>query len=355
MSDQATELLILEARKHSGKTLVIADENTLHSMSLLVAIPDLTLYTNRYDVHETAQALGITPALFGDLALNTLDSGSFDTIAFRCSKEKLVSHHVINQSFDLLKADGKLLLAGNKNEGIKSLIENAGKAYGEKAKAQKSGNQYYGVISKHANLKPLKDEDYPALRPTIPAKPEQRVYNDLVSKPGIFGWKKIDQGSLFLLDTLIPLLQDKPKDNLSGIDLGCGWGHLSAALLEEVPISRWVATDNNAAAIMACTENLKIFPQAEVIADDCGRKIRERFHLVVSNPPFHQGFSVDSQLTQKFIRSAHSHLKPNGQAVFVVNSFIGVEKAGTGLFGNIETLANNGSFKVIRFSVPLKK
>ncbi|MCV6626215.1 MAG: class I SAM-dependent methyltransferase, partial [Cellvibrionaceae bacterium] len=116
------------------------------------------------------------------------------------------------------------------------------------------------------------------------------------------------------------------------------------------------ATDNNAAALASCEHNLQqlkaLRPKLEtgVSAADCADRIEQRFDLIVCNPPFHQGFNVDNSLTDKFLNAAKNHLNQNGQAYFVVNSFIGIEKKAQQIFKRVETLANNKQFKVLRFS-----
>ena len=171
------------------------------------------------------------------------------------------------------------------------------------------------------------------------------------SKPGIFAWDRLDEGSCFLLEHLADALagRDIPR---RGLDLGCGSGLLALALLS-AGWSEIMATDNNAAALHATAHNLQLNTNSQhwtVQGADAGAGLQFSADLLLCNPPFHQGFAVDSSLTSKFLLAAHRLLSPRGQALFVVNGFIALEKLAAPLFGQVSTLADNRRFKVIRLA-----
>ena len=176
----------------------------------------------------------------------------------------------------------------------------------------------------------------------------RRQYNhtQLLSKPGIFGYEKIDEGSELLLTYAKKYLDSHAITPQKILDLGCGYGLLSLMSAQWHP-REIVATDNNAAALnavsaSAAANNIAI----KVVADDAGENISEKFDALLCNPPFHQGFSVSGDLTLKFLRSASQKLTPDGIAFFVVNSFIGIEKKAEAFFSRQELLINNKKFKV---------
>lgn len=171
------------------------------------------------------------------------------------------------------------------------------------------------------------------------------------SKPGLFGWNKIDQGSQYLVDQLTSLLTARTGKPLNALDLGCGYGYLTLAATQLdacKTIAHWTMTDNNAAAVATAAHNINLNKiHAKVIAADCGDALNDTFDLILCNPPFHQGFSLEGDLTNRFLATAKRLLAPQGIAVFVVNQFIPLERKASGLFRNITTCASNGSFKVI--------
>jgi 16S rRNA (guanine1207-N2)-methyltransferase len=129
-------------------------------------------------------------------------------------------------------------------------------------------------------------------------------------------------------------------------------------VLLQAGFGRVVATDNNAAAIEACSANLSALrgsSQTQVLASDCGADLEERFDLILCNPPFHQGFEVEQDLTDRFLAAARRLLKPRGRALFVVNSFIPLERKADGLFAGIQLLSDNHRFRVVALSAPARR
>jgi 16S rRNA (guanine1207-N2)-methyltransferase len=195
----------------------------------------------------------------------------------------------------------------------------------------------------------LDDSDYNQQRP-IALDSELK----LLSKPGLFGWNKVDSGSSLLIEQLEkhPELTKAP---VSCLDLGCGYGYLTiaaAGLANCKSIQHWRMTDNNAAALAVAQENL-LHNQltGEVIAADAGKGISTKVDLLLCNPPFHQGFGIDGDLTDKFLASAKCLLTPQGAAIFVVNQFIPLERKAAPLFTQVKVLVDNGSFKVIQLGL----
>jgi 16S rRNA (guanine1207-N2)-methyltransferase len=176
----------------------------------------------------------------------------------------------------------------------------------------------------------------------------------LFSKPGLFGWNKLDAGSALLIEQL-KQLSPLPNPLKSGVDLGCGYGFLTiaaASLNICKDINNWILTDNNAAALQLAQQNLLNNQlNGEVIAADAGKGILAKADLLLCNPPFHQGFGIDGDLTDKFLQSAKRLLAPQGIALFVVNQFIPLERKAAPLFSQIKVIIDNGSFKVIQLGL----
>ena len=348
MSDPSVELLVQQLGDIHGNCLIVADENWASANWSNVAHSGKStrqLISNRFEIARAAEQAGV-PTLFNDFDLLAQPAASLDAILFRVSKERAVSHHIINRASTLLKPGGLLLLSGEKTDGVKTYTRHACKLFGDNCQPQKQGNYYLARITKHSDDQPaLDDRDYPNLRPI-------KCPDDLPlqSKPGIFGWNKIDQGSAFLIQHLPNFLQRYQQPPQSLLDLGCGYGYLSCAAAQQ-GFTEITATDNNAAALRACRANFDALQiNGTVIAGDAGSEITGRFGAIVCNPPFHQGFNIDSELTQKFLRAAMRLLAPTGRALFVVNNFIALEKKARDYFPQVEEVARSGSFKLIMVS-----
>jgi 16S rRNA (guanine1207-N2)-methyltransferase len=360
MNDLASIWLINQiSAPKAVHSIWFSDENILQSIPTLAASDNKPqLISNRWDVAQRAQAGGLI-AQFSDFDCSDIEDNSQDSVFYRISKEKPVVHHIINQSLRILKPGGELIICGQKNEGIKTFIEKAGALFESEQNAKKNGANYSAQLRKNSVYQVkslldtsldglLDDSNYAQLR--LLAKIDNSLPHQLeiYTKPGLFGWNKIDQGSALLIaqfKALLPELQPAPQGFL---DLGCGYGYLSL-MTADIPFERRVLTDNNAAAIIAAQHNCKTNNiSAEVIAADAGENIEPGFDLILCNPPFHQGFSVDGDLTDKFLTSSKQLLAKGGTALFVVNQFIPLERKAQGLFRNIDLVAQVQGFKVVR-------
>ncbi len=351
MTDQAFIPLLKQLQSHADSkrpaALWLAGEN--HEP----VIPELaghrncvTLVSNRFDIAQLARHYGIE-SVFSDWAVPP--GLVFDSIFLRIGKEKAVTHHQLNIAFDRLPPGGRLFLTGYKDEGIKSCAQKAKALFDAPNALVKDGAVYCLELTKRdSELPPIRldDQDYQTLRPVAtPLTPA------VLSKPGVYGWEKVDRGSVLLVETLMRTgeLDVSRVDSL--LDLGCGYGYLTLAT-NAFPVSRRTATDNNAGALACMKANADAFGiSVEVVAADCGDLVDGFFDLILCNPPFHKGFDVDTDLHRKFLESSARKLSATGAAYFVVNSFLPLEKAARRFFNRIDCLNNDGQFKIIRLAV----
>lgn len=354
----------------TGSALLVADENC--SEALLDSLPaHIQILTNRWGLYQHAVGCGLT-AYFNDFDFSVLASPP-RIIYYRISKEKAVTHHVINQSFSVLPVGGQFILWGEKKAGVKTYIKKTNALFNDAVSAKKSGKDYVAIWEKAALQDSalsdhyLDDSDYPRLRAEI-------SFGDkaLFTKPGLFGWDKVDRGSALLIDHLDKFFSGFKTRPENLLDLGCGYGLLTAAAASR-GVSQVTAVDNCAAALLACGKNiLKLCPalykttsamdsesetevfKGRAIAVDCraayaenfSQQINEKFDVVLCNPPFHQGFDTERELTEAFLATAARQLKPGGQALFVTNRFIALEKTAASFFNQVSTLAENREFRL---------
>ena len=333
--------------------LLVADENLIDVPFASLA-PSVQVLSNRFDIARQAH-LANGKSLFNDFDFSVFANASFKRVVYRVSKEKPVAHHIINHALHLLSDDGELILLGAKNEGIKTYASKAAVYFNTQATVAKHGNVYLATIGK--NKASTNDAEqrvlslktpYENLSPVIDGKD-----HTLFSKPGLFGWNKVDRGSALLAQYLGEFFTRLPAPPRTLLDLGCGYGYLSikAAQVQSVSPLQITASDNCAAAVLACQKNFAAFSlKGKVVADDCADSITGSFDAVISNPPFHQGFKTDSRLTEKFIQSAARHLKHSGSALFVVNQFVALEKLARPVFARSEKIAESDGFKLVVLS-----
>lgn len=338
-TDTSLSLLFPAIQAQNSPALWVIDEHGAGS-ALPVANSWVSVISNRLDVANQLRKQGWNTT-FNDMAFES--SEALDCIFFRLAKEKPVVHHIINLATRQLAIGGRLIISGTKQQGIKTYAKHAAEALGGPLEIKKHGNDYLAVIIRGETAgDALDDKDYPTLRPiyTLNERP-------ILSKPGLYGWDKIDNGSAMLIDLLPEIIGSRKPERI--LDLGCGYGFLSLMAHQQFPDATITATDNNAAAVIACQANFTEHGVAgEVSADDCGTHVRGSYHLILCNPPFHQGFDVERDLTALFVETARRlcHSK-KGLAVFVVNTFIPIERIASGRFPHVNIVANNGRFKVV--------
>lgn len=345
MSDPALLWLLGSIKSNpEGMGLWCIDENADESILSLPTLPNISVISNRWDIATQLSQQGWN-ALFNDFELDQIPANSVDNFFYRISKEKAVTHHLSNQAWRCLKNGGTLYICGQKNEGIKTYLDKIATLFGCARQTEKQGNAYVACLQKQKEFSAtdiLDSSDYANLRP---------ISEKILSKPGQFGWNKLDQGSAFLIAELPAILQRESIKPQQCLDLGCGYGYLSLMASQVQAcntVTQWILTDNNAAAILSASKNISTYGlPARVIADDCAASLQLKVDLLLCNPPFHQGFSVEGILTNRFLEAARRLVANQGIAVFVVNQFIPLEKKAASLFRRVDTVANNGSFKLV--------
>lgn len=333
-----------------GRSLIWLDEN--FSSGDIQFAPEIKekalIVTNRVDHVAELENEGLK-VRFADFKLSSTER-KFAAIFYRVSKERFVSHRVINKSVSVLKKKGQLILVGRKEDGIKTYFDKCVKILGLQGEINKQRDSYICTLrlSEKRSEEQLDDGDYSSLRECYSVKIKGEPYR-IFAKPGVYGWKKPDAGTNFLIETIAPLI-DSPAKGQRALDLGCGSGHLSLAL-SAFGFKKITATDNNAAAINAATRTMEENKvKASIITSDAGNTLTDKFNLILCNPPFHKGFETDKALTEKFVNACRKLLSTHGKAYFVTNAFIGIEKEifNVGLSG--KQIANNKQFKVIKIT-----
>ncbi|WP_158359504.1 16S rRNA (guanine(1207)-N(2))-methyltransferase RsmC [Buchnera aphidicola] len=135
------------------------------------------------------------------------------------------------------------------------------------------------------------------------------------SLPGVFGDKKIDEGSKLLASTFSKSITGKI------LDVGCGTGFLSVSLLDCSPNVDITLIDNNKTALRCSQVTLDANQlRGKVLCSDFYSNIFEKFDLIISNPPFHDDLKINFNIVKKIICDSVNYLKFRGELRFVTNS-----------------------------------
>ncbi|MGY3266931.1 class I SAM-dependent methyltransferase [Lysobacter sp. HA35] len=174
--------------------------------------------------------------------------------------------------------------------------------------------------------------------------PRPILGGDVLSRPGLFAWDRVDPASALLAAHL-------PAD-LAGraADLGAGWGYLAIELLSRNPgVIALDAFEAQRRALPLLAHNLARFAPRVAIDThwaDVTAGIDGRFHVIVSNPPFHADDRMDRpDLGRRFIEVAAAALNPGGRFFMVANRHLPYEATLTSLFREVRVLADARGFK----------
>ena len=174
------------------------------------------------------------------------------------------------------------------------------------------------------------------------------------SRPGLFNWDRIDEGSALLAKHL--------PETIAGnvADLGCGWGFLGDHLLRNChDIVSLDIYDADADCFECARRNLGLVPtrvKARPHWHDVTAGIKTaQFDAIVMNPPFHEGKHADLLIGMKFIANAAQALRKDGHLWMVANRQLPYEGLLGDTFAAVEKVVETGAFKVLHASHPTVK
>jgi 16S rRNA (guanine1207-N2)-methyltransferase len=257
------------------------------------------------------------------------DDVASDAIVF-VPKEKALARHLIARA--MATTAGLVVIDGQKNAGIDSHF-----------KALRARTDILGTVTKaHGRLFWLRaDPDVVTDWQSTP-----RQVDGFTTGPGVFSADGIDPASRLLLASL--------PAKLGGhlIDLGAGWGYLSAELARQTDLTRLDLVEADFEALRAARLNLPDARAAFHWADARRWLPDAQADVVVTNPPFHAGKTTDPGLGQAFLAQAARCLRRSGRLFAVANRHLPYEATLTDAFAEWSEIAGDARFKVFSASRP---
>jgi 16S rRNA (guanine1207-N2)-methyltransferase len=330
---------------HHGALSVILCNQISNDILFILDIDQVALNCTE----RTLQVNGIRNYLIStEISLLPQAANTFSLIALDIPKGRKLARHWLVESYFLLKTGGELFIAGANTEGIQSIIKDAQELFGNAViVGYKKGNRC-ALVRKEGNRDELPEWSLePGITPgtwitiNISIKGKELTFFSL---PGIFSHDRLDEGTGLLLETI-----DFPSSSRI-LDVGCGYGIVGLYAAAQVPTSEIDLVDSNRLAIAASQKNLSVnkLENVKIISSDLLDRIQEyRYHLIVSNPPFHAGKEINYSITTAFLHQAFQALEPEGQLVIVANQFIRYDYLMRKVFGNSRKMAQTNRFHIL--------
>lgn len=269
----------------------------------------------------------------GGIAVTAVPEGDYENALVQCHRARAVSYDLLREAVMRTAIGGIVALNGDKTDGIEAIAREIRKRFNGVEVFSKA----HGKLVWFTRPDSLPDMDDWQAR-------EFEVKGGFWSYPGIFSSDGIDKGSAFLIEHL-PVLKGRVAD------LGAGWGFLSHHVLHNEAVSQLDLVEADFHALEAAKRNITD-PRATHHWMDALAFAGKNYDTVVMNPPFHITRKADSGLGQDFIRKAASLLAPKGVLWMVANRNLPYEAVLEDTFQKVDTISQNGGFKVIQASRP---
>lgn len=277
---------------------------------------------------------------------------TFDVVAIAAPPARDLARRWLVTAGDALNPGGALVIAGANDAGIRTILRDAAEVFGPPDWEDYRKKRRIGRFARGND--DVKRPAWAAASGIAPGTWQsftvstRGVTVPLQTLPGVFAGDRLDDGTALLLDHL-----DVPPDGRV-LDAGCGAGVIGivAARLGAGAVD---LADANLLAVAAARRNLAANGTAagRAIASDVYAALPgERYDLIVSNPPFHRGRSVDYNVAGRLIDEAPAHLTPGGRLVLVANAFLRYERPLGQRFDRVEILAATSRYHVLDASSP---
>ena len=292
------------------------------------------LIVNFYPDHELLKDAGwdVRTLAPGDAA--ALEAfGRFDLALVNVPRAK----DAVRASLALAEAaSDRILVNGAKDDGIESVLKEVKRRVSPDFVHSKAHGKVFGYGASATAA------DWAEL-----SKPVQ--VGDWITVPGAFSADGPDVGSVALAEAIPPLTGRV-------IDLGAGWGFLSAVALAKSPdVTEIDMIEADFGALEAARLNVTD-PRARFHWGDAREADRTLVaaDAILMNPPFHTSRIADPKLGQDFIRTAKACLKRDGVLYMVANRQLPYEHVLAESFELIQVMEgpDTRGFKLVKASGP---
>jgi len=346
--DHSTDLIL--------DNVTFADDAQVLSLSaasprLIRALAERVEHIDVYDMSHAALA-ALTPdeTIHLHHTVFSTAENAYDIAVLFVPKGRDLARAQIWSAHRALKPDGTLLIAGPTKGGAKSVISDAEVIFGNANTLAYRKSHRVGTARKTEQGLTT----YPAMWGDDPTHVQQRDYDTpmgpltVATMPGVFSWQSLDDGTRTLLDHV-------DFSTFSGqhvLDIGCGVGVMG--LLAAKHAAHVTLTDDNLLAVRCTASSLThhSITNAQAIAGDVYAPVHgQTFDLILSNPPFHKHFDVNTNVAGRIIANAPDHLNRGGRLIMVANAFLPYRKAMETVFTSVAEVVKTNRYVVLEGTV----
>lgn len=230
------------------------------------------------------------------------------------------------------RSTGPVIVDGTKTDGIDSILKEVRKRVSVQGPLSKAHGKIFWFQSG-----PDSFSDW---------QPSAQTVDGFVTAPGVFSADGIDPASRLLSQSM----PNRPGKHV--VDLGAGWGYLSARLLADPTIERIDLVEADARALDCARQNVTDARAVFHWADATVWTPEDRVDAVVMNPPFHVGRAANPDLGRAFVTSAARMLASSGQLWMVANRHLPYERTLSDSFIRVEEVGGDSQFKILRAARP---
>ena len=286
----------------------------------------VVIVQDNFTDHQALKARGFQVATSG----TTGAGGEFDAAVVFLSRARAATRARIAQAVQHLRPGASLWVDGQKTDGIDAVMK--------ELRALVAVNE----VQSRAHGKIFRVEmSQPGWLPGDWAARDHAAAPGMVTRPGVFSADGPDPAS----QALAAHLPEKLPTRM--VDLGAGWGWLSAELLKRPGLDVLHLVEADAVALDCARRNVTD-PRAQFHwADALEFRLSEPVNGVVMNPPFHQGRAADPRLGAGFIRSAAALLTGAGRLWMVANRHLPYEQVLRECFADVSELGGDSRFKIL--------
>jgi 16S rRNA G1207 methylase RsmC len=295
-------------------------------------------------IHQQAEARKVERLTVHDTVFPDTPA-SYDIVILTVPKGRDYGRALLYAARKTLKPGGRCYVVGPTDSGAKSLIEDMGTLFGSSATLTYRKRNRIGV-----SIQPETPASFPE---GWGVDPTQMVLKrigkrDLWTIPGVFSWDQLDDGTAFLLDHVEPVAGERV------LDVGCGNGIIGLTMIER-GAGYATLVDDSLLAVGCARRNAAGLANVEVLASDIYSAVAgQQFDLIISNPPFHQKFDVNTNVAHRIMREALQCLAPGGRLIIVANAFLKYTETLTEHLERVRELARNGRYVVLEGRRPTK-